>query len=72
MLGVRLDKDTESRLDKLAKSTHRSKSYYVKAALNEYLDDLEDIAIAEQRIANIREGIETTRSLQDVMKDLGL
>ncbi|MCC2624965.1 MAG: antitoxin, family [Burkholderiales bacterium] len=72
MLGVRLDKDTESRLNNLSKSTHRSKSYYVKAALNEYLDDLEDIAIAEQRLANIRAGIETTRSLEEVMKDLGI
>ena len=72
MLGVRLDKNTELRLNNLAKSTHRTKSYYVKAALNEYLDDLEDIAIAEQRLSSIRSGKESTRSLEDVMKDLGI
>ena len=37
MLGVRLSQDLKQRLDQLSKETHRSKSYYVKIALEEFL-----------------------------------
>ncbi len=41
MLTVRLDPELEKRLDALAKATRRSKSHYVKAALEDYLADNE-------------------------------
>lgn len=41
MLTVRLDPDLEQRLDKLAAATRRSKSHYVKEALQRYLDENE-------------------------------
>jgi RHH-type transcriptional regulator, rel operon repressor / antitoxin RelB len=42
MLGVRLDKALEARLDKLAKATGRSKSYYAKVAIRQFLDEREE------------------------------
>ena len=43
MLGVRLPNLLEERLNALSKSTHRPKSYYVKAALQSYLDEYETL-----------------------------
>jgi RHH-type rel operon transcriptional repressor/antitoxin RelB len=49
MLAVRLDKETEKRLETLAKETKRSKSYYAKEAIKMYLEELEDLEIARAR-----------------------
>ena len=56
MLALRLPPEIESRLDKLSKLTGRSKSYYAREAILEHLDDLEDIYLAEQRLADHRAG----------------
>ena len=52
MLAVRLDPDIEKQLDSLAKETGRSKSYYVRQALTEFLADradyLEAMAVLER------------------------
>lgn len=42
MLSVRLTKEMEKRIDRLAKSTQRPKSFFVKEALNNYLEDMEE------------------------------
>ena len=39
---------------------------------SEHLDDLEDIYIAEQELADIRAGRVKTVPLEEVMKDLGM
>ena len=49
-ITVRLGDDIEKRLDKLAKLTGRTKTYYIRQALEEKLDDLEDLYTAEQRL----------------------
>lgn len=46
MLAIRLDKQTESRLENLSGRTGRTKTWYVRKAIESYLDDLEDAAIA--------------------------
>jgi RHH-type rel operon transcriptional repressor/antitoxin RelB len=43
MLSIRVSNDIEKRLEHLAKETGRTKSFYVKKALMEYLEDMEDI-----------------------------
>jgi RHH-type rel operon transcriptional repressor/antitoxin RelB len=50
MLALRLPPEIENRLEALAKKTGRTKSYYARQAIVEHLNDLEDIAIAEERI----------------------
>ena len=50
MLAVRLPVQLDQRLSDLAKQTHRSKSYYVKQALQDYLDDYEEHLIALTRL----------------------
>ncbi len=42
--SIRLPEGMARRLEELAATTKRSKSYYVKEALATYLEDLEDIA----------------------------
>ncbi|MCF6244057.1 MAG: ribbon-helix-helix domain-containing protein [Sulfurovum sp.] len=42
MISVRLPEEMEARINNLAKSTQRSKSFFVKEALTNYLDDMED------------------------------
>ena len=49
-IAVRLNARLEERLERLAKRTGRSKSLYVRRALEEYLDEEEDYLIALQRL----------------------
>jgi RHH-type rel operon transcriptional repressor/antitoxin RelB len=51
MLALRLPKDIEERLDALAKRTGRTKSYYARKAIVEMMEDLEDIALAREVLA---------------------
>ena len=60
------------RLQKLAARTGRSETEYMIEAIREYLDDLEDVHIAEQRLKEIHEGRAQTVPLEKVMKDHGL
>ena len=52
MLGIRLEPELEEKLESLAKETGRSKSYYAREAIRQYLEDREDylkgIAALEQ------------------------
>lgn len=50
MIAVRLPESIESRLDELAKKTGRTKTFYVREAILEHLEDLEDIYLAEKRL----------------------
>ncbi|MBC9867151.1 MAG: TraY domain-containing protein [Opitutae bacterium] len=46
MLAIRLDPDIEKRLETLAKKTGRTKTFYAREAILEYLQDLEDYYLA--------------------------
>ena len=50
MLAVRIPDEMESRLDKLAALTGRSKSYYVRQALQTHLDEIEETYTALYRL----------------------
>ena len=56
MLSLKLPADVESRLDRLAKATGRSKSYFAREAIEEHLDDLEDLYLAERRLSDLEAG----------------
>ena len=50
MLAIRLPADVEERLERLAKATGRTKTWYARKAILEHLDDLEGLYLAEQRL----------------------
>ena len=68
MLGIRLEPDLEKKLNSLAKETGRSKSYYAREAIRQYLEDREDylkgIAALERR--------EPAITLEELERRLGL
>lgn len=68
MLAIRLPGEIEHRLERLAKATGRSKSFYAREAILEHLDDIEDLYLAEQRLTDIRAGRTQTVPLKDVVK----
>jgi RHH-type transcriptional regulator, rel operon repressor / antitoxin RelB len=72
MLALRLPEDLEARLDALAKKTGRTKSYYAREAIVEYIDDLEDLYLAQKRYALIEKGKTATLSLDAVEARLGV
>ena len=72
MLALRLPEEIESRLEKLAKSTGRTKSFYAREAIIEHLADLEDLYLAEKRLAKVRSGKTKTVSLNALEAELGL
>jgi len=49
-VSIRLPEDVAKRLDELAKSLDRSKTYIVTKALREYLEEYEDYLIALHRL----------------------
>lgn len=71
MLAVALPKEIEARLERLATKTGRSKADYVREAILEHLDDLEDIHLAGARLEDIRAGRTQTIPLEDVMRRYG-
>ena len=70
MLAIRLPAEIEKRLEALAKKTGRTKSYYVRQAILEYLEDLEDYYLAEERLKSFREA--KTIPLEEIMKKYDL
>ena len=72
MLALRLPEEIEIRLEKLAKSTGRTQSFYAREAIIEHLADLEDLYLAEKRLAKVRSGKSKTVSLNEVEAELGL
>jgi RHH-type rel operon transcriptional repressor/antitoxin RelB len=72
MLALRLPEELEARLDALARKTGRTKSYYAREAIVEFIDDLEDLYLAQKRYALIEKGKSKTLSLDEVEAQLGV
>ena len=49
-ISVNLGPELEKRLNQLVKLTGRTKTYYIRYALKQKLEELEDIYIAEKRL----------------------
>ncbi|MFU2089311.1 type II toxin-antitoxin system RelB family antitoxin [Avibacterium avium] len=71
-ITVRLPDELQQRLDHLATETGRAKSFYIKQALEAYLEDLEDLLLANATLERVRSGKEKTYTLQDVENELNL
>ena len=72
VIALRLPPEIEERLEALAKATGRSKSFYVREALLEHLEDMEDAYLAAATLERVRLGKERVFTTEEVRKDLGL
>lgn len=68
--AVRLPIDTYARLKALADQTGRTTAYYIREAIEEHLEDLEDIYLAEQTLERIRRGEEEVISAEEFWRGL--
>ena len=72
MLAVRLPESIEKRLERLARRTGRTKTYYAREAILKHIQDLEDVYKAERILERVRAGKERTHTLDEAAKRLGL
>ena len=71
-ISLRLDFDLEQRLSFLSKETGRTKTFYIKKLIEENIEDLEDIYLSDAVMERIKSGEESTISLSELEKNLGL
>ncbi|HVZ15667.1 MAG TPA: DUF6290 family protein [Terriglobales bacterium] len=71
MLAIRLPAAIEKRLERLAKNTGRTKTFYAREAILRHLEDLEDVYAAETVLERIQRGEERTIPLDEVITNLG-
>ena len=70
--AIRLPDETYLRLQSLSARTGRTKTFYIKQAIEEHLDELEDLYLAEKISAKIKSGKSRTFSLDEMERELGL
>jgi RHH-type rel operon transcriptional repressor/antitoxin RelB len=68
MLAIRLPEDIEKRLDRLAKRTGRTKTFYAREAVLAHIEELEDTYLAEAALEDIRAGRSKTLPLESLIK----
>lgn len=71
VLSLRLPQETKQRLDALSEQTHRPASFYIRQALEEYLDDLEDYYLAVDLVDKVESGDLGLVSAEQVKRELG-
>lgn len=71
-LAVHLSEDLYKRLVALAAQTSCTKTYHVCKALEEYLDDVEDVYLVEAALAQYEAGNTHTTSHRELGKELGI
>jgi RHH-type rel operon transcriptional repressor/antitoxin RelB len=72
VLAIRLPDEIERRLEALAAATGRTKTFYARKAIVDFLDDMEDVYLAESRLADLRAGRSRRHGLAEVEQELGL
>lgn len=71
-IGIRIPVELNDRLDRLAASTGRSKSYYLIRTLEEHLSETEYIYGLERDAEAVRRGELQTRPLNDLWDELDI
>lgn len=66
MLALRLNPETEKRLEILAFKTGRSKTFYATKAIEQQIDDMEDVYLAEEAYNEWVKTGKKTYSLEEV------
>lgn len=68
--AVRISDETYARLQALATQTGRTATYYIREAIDEHLDDLEDVYLAEKTLERIRRGEEAVINAEEFWRGL--
>lgn len=71
-MTIRLSPQLDKRLNNLTKQTGRSKSFYLTQAIESYLENMEDLLIANAVLERVKMGKERTYSLDEVYNDIKL
>lgn len=67
VITLRMDNDLKARVDTVAKELGRSRAWVINKALVDYIQDVEDVEIARQRMADPKDPVV---SLDDAMAQL--
>ena len=60
--SIRLDPETEQRLEQLAAKTGRTKAYYLRELVSSGLEDLEDYYLASATMERVKKGGDCAKS----------
>lgn len=71
-LSFRLPDEVADRLQKLANRTGRTKTFYLTEAISEYLDDVEELEILEQRLEELQSGKVKSLTLDELIAKHGV
>jgi len=71
VVSVRLPSEMKARLDALAAATNRPAAFYVKAALEDRMDDLEWAYGIAARAEQLRAGRREARPIEVLVEELG-
>ena len=72
MMTIRLPENMDKRLSEMEKETHRSKSYYVKQAIEEFLEEREDYLLALAAMERFEKGEEKAIPFEEILKKYGM
>jgi RHH-type transcriptional regulator, rel operon repressor / antitoxin RelB len=72
VLAVQLPPEIEERLEALAKRTGKTTTDFVREAILDQIDDLEDLHLAEQAWLDHQASGEPTIPLEDMLKQHGV
>jgi len=72
IVSLNLPDEISQRLSELVTKTEYSKTFFMIKAIEEKIEDLEDLYLTEQRMLDIRSGKSKTIPLDEVMKEYGL
>lgn len=71
-LSIRLSSEDEERLTRLARRTGRSKTFYVREAIHQHLDEIEEHYWADAAVRDWEAAEKPTRPAQDLWDELGV
>ncbi|HET7174235.1 MAG TPA: type II toxin-antitoxin system VapB family antitoxin [Nocardioidaceae bacterium] len=71
-LSIRLTPEDDARLAELARRTGRSKTFYVREAIHEHLDDLEERFWADAVVREWEESGKESRAADELWDELGV
>lgn len=71
-ISIRLTAEDEARLEALAQRTGRSKTFYVREAIHQHLDELEELFWADSVVQDWDNSGGTSRPAQELWDELGV